>query len=146
MASPVIDVALALVRRGGLWLVARRPPLVHLGGLWEFPGGKCRPDEPPGAAAVRELREECGVRAAVERVLPPVTWAYPDRVLRLTPVLCRWQAGDARSRLGTECRWVSSAELPRLEMPPANAEIIRAALESGPNGVPAPADVPDPAS
>ena len=35
-----IDVTAAVIRRDGALLIAQRPPGVHLGGLWEFPGGK----------------------------------------------------------------------------------------------------------
>lgn len=125
MSKPAIHVALALVHRDARWLVARRHPQAHLGGLWEFPGGKCAPDEPSAAAAVRELYEECGVRAIADRVLKPVFYEYPDRCVNLTPVVCRWQGGEARPLSNQECRWVTLAELRQLDMPPVNAEIIR---------------------
>ena len=125
MSKPVIDVAVALVHRDARWLVARRHPDTHLGGLWEFPGGKCQPDERPAAAAIRELHEECGIHAMVERTLEPILHEYPDRYVNITPVLCCWQAGEAQS-LGNEAiRWVSLGELRRLEMPPVNADIVR---------------------
>lgn len=125
MSKPHYSVALALVRRDARWLVARRRPSAHLGGLWEFPGGKCGPDEPVAAAAVRELHEECGVDAIAELALDPVAWEYADRCVTLTPVICRWRGGEARPLGNDACRWVSLAELSELEMPPVNAAIIR---------------------
>jgi mutator protein MutT len=113
------------VHRGTRWLVARRHRDAHLGGLWEFPGGKCEPDERPEEAAVRELHEECGIRAAVERTLEPILYEYPDRRVNITPVLCNWQAGEPRPVGNETVRWVSLAGLRRLEMPPVNAGIIR---------------------
>ena len=35
-----VEVAAGLVFRDGKLLIARRLPEAHLGGLWEFPGGK----------------------------------------------------------------------------------------------------------
>lgn len=128
MSKPVQQIALALVRRAGQWLVAKRHGDAHLGGLWEFPGGKCLPRESPTQAALRELQEECAVRAAPEGTLNTVVCEYDDRVVYLTPVLCRWISGQPQPLGSESCRWVSSAELQRLEMPAVNAGIISAAL------------------
>jgi 8-oxo-dGTP diphosphatase len=125
VSKPVFEVALALVHRAGRWLVARRYADAHLGGMWEFPGGKCRSDESPSAAAVRELHEECGVRAAAEICLERLAYDYGDRLVNITPVICRWEAGEAHSIASEECRWVSREELGWLEMPPINADILR---------------------
>ena len=45
--APWVDVALAIPSRGDRFLVALRAEKDHLGGLWEFPGGKIRPAEEP---------------------------------------------------------------------------------------------------
>ncbi len=125
MDHETIDVSLAIVHRDQRWLIAQRHPDAHLGGLWEFPGGKREPGETPEAAALRELHEECGVIAQVERVLPPFFVDYGDRRVNLTPVVCRWVRGDAQPLGSVSCRWVTMAELRRAEMPAINAEIIR---------------------
>ena len=41
-------------------LLAQRPVDKHLGGLWEFPGGKCESNESAVDALSRELHEELG--------------------------------------------------------------------------------------
>jgi mutator protein MutT len=120
----VVDVAVALVSRDGLWLVARRPHDAHLGGMWEFPGGKFEPGEPVERAAVRELLEECAVVAEPLRALTTCEWNYGDRIVRLTPVLCRWLRGEAQTIANLECRWVEIAELRRLDMPVLNEAIL----------------------
>ena len=43
--TPRVVVTAAVVRRRHEFLVTRRPSGVHLGGFWEFPGGKCEPCE-----------------------------------------------------------------------------------------------------
>lgn len=122
-------VALALVRRADTWLVAQRPARAHLGGLWEFPGGKLERGETPAAAALRELHEECGVSAIAVATLPSAQCDYGDRVVELTPVLCVWEAGEPRPLGNQACRWVATAELRQLTMPPINARIIALAME-----------------
>ncbi|MFQ5807242.1 MAG: (deoxy)nucleoside triphosphate pyrophosphohydrolase [Phycisphaerae bacterium] len=125
MSKPVVEVSVALVYRDARWLVARRHADAHLGGMWEFPGGKRERGEPATAAALRELQEECGVHAIAERTLEPILYEYPDRRVSIAPVVCRWQAGEARPLGNETCRWVALAELRQLEMPPVNADIIR---------------------
>lgn len=123
--SPIHRVAVAVVHRAGRWLVARRRAEAHLGGLWEFPGGKFESSETPGEAALRELREESGIEAHVDRVLGQLRHDYPDRTIELTPVLCRWTAGEAQPIASAECRWVTIEELRALDMPAMNAAILR---------------------
>ncbi len=125
MTLPHYDIALAIVRRDGMFLVSRRPVNVHLGGLWEFPGGKIEYNETPSAAALRELHEETGVHAVAERVLEPIRYRYEDRAVRLVPVLCTWTDGEPQPLASDECRWVSLADLDRLEMPAINARLLQ---------------------
>lgn len=54
-------VVAAVIERGGRLLLGRRPAGKRHAGLWEFPGGKFLPGEPPLDAARRELAEELGV-------------------------------------------------------------------------------------
>ncbi len=124
VSKPVYDVAIALVRRAGRWLVARRHDHVHLGGLWEFPGGKREHAETHAEAAVRELLEECAVTAEAEQVLDPYLADYGDRLVQLTPVVCRWRAGEPQPIDNQECRWVTDDELHALDMPHANHFIV----------------------
>jgi mutator protein MutT len=125
MENPVFDIALALVHQGDRWLVAKRKHDTHLGGLWEFPGGKRYAHETHGEAALRELREECAVDAEVERVLPRLAYDYDDRTVHLTPVICRWRRGEPRALASDACRWATVDELSQLPMPHVNATIIQ---------------------
>src|SRR6187200_59243 len=63
-APPVVVVG-AVVLQHGRVLAARRTRPAELRGLWELPGGKVEPGEEPGAAVVREVREELGCEVRV---------------------------------------------------------------------------------
>jgi 8-oxo-dGTP diphosphatase len=130
MTRPEHTVAIAIVVRDGRYLVARRRADAHLGGLWEFPGGKVHAGETVSEAAVRELAEECAVRAVPQSVLGTIRCEYADRVVYLVPVICVWSSGDGEALASDECRWVDADGLRRLEMPAINSEIIRAALRA----------------
>lgn len=120
------EVALALIERGGRWLVSRRAPGRVFEGLWEFPGGACQPGESPAAAASREALEEVGLVVSPLVVLEPIETAHAGRRFRLHLVRCAVTGGDARpcDPAVVEVRWVDLDELKHLPMPPANAAII----------------------
>jgi mutator protein MutT len=119
-----IRVLAAVIERQGRILLTRRLAGTHLSGLWEFPGGKCEPNESDEACLARELAEELGVDAVVGRELLSVEHAYPDRRVRLHFRACTI-VGQPRAVLGQEMRWVTRDELLTLQFPEADAELIR---------------------
>ena len=117
-------VTAAVIERDGCFLVTRRQKGVHLEGLWEFPGGKCDAGETLATCLARELREELDVEARIGREIYAVTHWYPERSVELHFFECQL-AGEPRPQIGQEMRWVRREELPSLEFPPADAELIR---------------------
>jgi 8-oxo-dGTP diphosphatase len=112
--------------RGGAILVARRDDEAHLGGTWEFPGGKVEPGEEPLAAALRELREETGLAASTAESLLVFVHDYPDRRLRFHAFLVKEAAGEVVIDGGRSWAWAEAASLGDLPMPEANRAILRA--------------------
>jgi mutator protein MutT len=129
--APTIEVAIGLVWKDGRLLIARRPEGVHLGGLWEFPGGKCEPGETPETCLLRELREEAGIEGVVIGRREAIEFSYPERSVRLHPIDCRWLAGEPRPAGCQDLRWVSPGELSGYEFPPANAALIASLRPTG---------------
>ena len=121
-----LNVALAIPVVEGRLLVARRPAGSHLEGTWEFPGGKVEPGEQPEAAARRELEEETGLLANGLEPLLVVLHEYPERSVRLHVFLAREPRGELRIEVSREWAWNSLAEVGRLPMPEANAQILSA--------------------
>jgi mutator protein MutT len=129
--TAIIEVAIGLVWKDGRLLIARRPASSHLGGLWEFPGGKVEPGETPEACLLRELREEAGIEAEAVGRREVIEFTYPERTVRLYPIDCRWLAGEPHPAGCEDPRWVAPAELSGYEFPPANASLLAALRAPG---------------
>lgn len=96
-------------------------------GLWEFPGGKVKAGESVEAAVQREVREEVGMAVKVRGRLGRVETAHAGCAVVLHLLDCAPAAGEGaggRDASVTDLRWVTLEELERLEMPPANREIV----------------------
>jgi A/G-specific adenine glycosylase len=115
---PEHRVALAVIVRGGKVFIQQRPESGHLGGLWEFPGGKCRAGESPEAAVGRECREELGAEVRVAAKLAEVRHAYSHFKVHLHVFICR--PGRGRIRSPQPHAWVRIDELQRYPFPGAN--------------------------
>jgi mutator protein MutT len=122
--SSVIEVSAGLIFRAGRLLIAQRHADSHLGGLWEFPGGKRKPDESFEECLQRELREELGVSVAVGTLLESVDHDYPGKSVHLRFFVCRLMAGEPRPIGCAALHWVTAAELSRYEFPAADAGLL----------------------
>jgi 8-oxo-dGTP diphosphatase len=114
-----------LVREDGAVLVCQRALGSHLGGLWEFPGGKVEPGETPEAALIREMREELAIEVRCGRALSPVEWDYGRGAMRLLPYLCRITAGEPRALEHAALRWCCCEDFSSLEWAPADVPVWR---------------------
>jgi 8-oxo-dGTP diphosphatase len=116
----------------GRFLLARRLPGAHLGGLWEFPGGAVEQGETPEEALGRELAEELGVELAVAE---PLTFAFHrdmERDVLLLFYRARIAGGAPHGREGQEVGWFRPHELGTLATPPADGRLIaRLAADAG---------------
>jgi mutator protein MutT len=122
----VIEVAAGIIYREGRYLIARRKPGVHLGGYWEFPGGKREEGESLEECLHRELFEELSIRVDVPIPYRVIQHAYPERTVELHFFRCAIEQGEAAPVDCEEIRWVLPEELAQFEFPPADRVIIDA--------------------
>ncbi|MDE2058844.1 MAG: (deoxy)nucleoside triphosphate pyrophosphohydrolase [candidate division NC10 bacterium] len=123
-AAPTVEVAAGLIVRDGKILIAQRLGDAHLGGLWEFPGGKRQPGESFEACLRREVMEELGLTIAVHEQVSSAEH-YDSRChIRLRFYRCTVLAGEPRP-LGCEaCRWITPAEISAYPFPPADLLLV----------------------
>lgn len=112
----------------GRILLAKRPEHLHMGGRWEFPGGKVEEDESIQQAMARELKEELDIDIDVKAMEPliEVRHDYGDKQVFLDTWCITEFEGIERGVEGQELAWVSVAELPEYHFPDANQPIVTA--------------------
>ena len=130
-ALQVIDVAAGLIFRDGKLLITQRPADAHLGGLWEFPGGKREPNETFEECLVRELREELGIEVTVGDLVETLIHAYPEKTVHLKFFRCKWQQNEARPLGCSAFKWICQGDLAAYEFPAADALLLEK-LQSSP--------------
>jgi mutator protein MutT len=123
-SQPVIEVAAALLFREGKLLITRRHDDAHLGGLWEFPGGKREPGETFEQCLRRELHEELGCEVEVRELVESITHAYPEKTVHLRFHRCRWVAHEPRPIDCAAVQWVTREELHQFDFPAADAQLL----------------------
>ena len=125
-----VRVAAGVIRRSdGRVLIARRPPDKHMGGAWEFPGGKMRAVETPRQTLDRELREELGIVVRQASPLMCYKQAYPDRLIELHFYLVKDYAGAPLGCEQQELAWEFPERLGELGFLPADRPLVDLLIE-----------------
>jgi len=120
-----IEVSAGLVFRQGSLLIAQRRPEDHLGGLWEFPGGKRHADESDEDCLRRELQEELAIEVEVRELIETIEHEYPEKAVRLKFFRCLWQRHEPRALGCHDFAWVRREQLVNYTFPAADALLLR---------------------
>ena len=121
-----IVVSIALINDLNEILLSKRPKNKHLGGFWEFPGGKVEVNEVPEHALIREIKEELNIDIK-NKCLAPLSFSefnYKEFQLLLLLYVCRRWEGEPMSMENNELKWVKPNMLRKYKMPPADETLI----------------------
>jgi len=133
-----MKVTAGIIERGGKVLIAKRKPGRHMGGKWEFPGGKIEPGETPVQSLVRELEEELAVRAEVGGFVCSAAWEGEGISLELLVYKVRSIVGEPVLREHQEIRWVQPCELAQLDLADSDRKVVEILYGSRREGTAAP--------
>jgi len=129
MAASNSNVVVGLILDGqGRVLVSQRVEGAHMGGFWEFPGGKQRTLEGRQEALERELKEELGIQVLEAQPLMVLKHDYPDRCVCLDVFLVQTYKGQPVSLESQAIAWILPQDLKNVRFLPADKPIIEALI------------------
>lgn len=100
------------------------------GGLWEFPGGRLKPEEQPEQAVIREFYEETGFTVRLERKITTTIHFYTRYKVILHCFLCALDGVDPEDHpipvlsAAQQYRWVNLSELDAFAFPAGHRKLI----------------------
>jgi 8-oxo-dGTP diphosphatase len=116
----------AIVNNNGEVLVSQRKQGTHLGGYWEFPGGKLEQEESVADGLCRELNEELDIVPLSTRPLIRTRHQYPEKSVLLDVWKVEAYSGSPAGVEGQRIEWRAVNSLDPAVFPPADVPIINA--------------------
>jgi A/G-specific adenine glycosylase len=122
--TPLYYIALGVIRDNDRILITRRKESGHLGGLWEFPGGKIRPGESAEEACRREILEEVNLRVKVGNLITRVDHAYSHFKVSVDVFECEVESGKVKLDGPVDYQWILLEEAGDYAFPAVNHKIF----------------------
>jgi A/G-specific adenine glycosylase len=124
-ALPHHDVAAGVIRDDeGRVLIAQRTMEAMLGGMWEFPGGRCQAGESLADCLRRTVREKLALLVAVGEPLTSLRHAYSHFRMTLHALCCRLAGGEPQALGYADWRWAQVDDLSDYAFPVAHRKVI----------------------
>ena len=121
----VVYVAVGVIYRDSQFFLTKRSSGSHLGGKWEFPGGKLETNETMAQALARELKEEVAIDVLSCIPLLTIEHDYGDKQVCLEVFLVDNFIGEPCALENQQQQgWFTFLELTQLDLPEANIKII----------------------
>ena len=114
---PHHTVTAAILQNNGKVFIAQRPDKGLLGGMWEFPGGKTKPEESLQACLKREICEELNVDIQIGNLFGTYEHAFTHFRITLHAFECQLVGSQQpQATEHTALRWVSLSDLANYPM------------------------------
>jgi len=119
-----VKVTAGIIEKDGWVLIARRKPGKHMGGKWEFPGGKIEPGETPEQGLARELEEELALNARVGKFLCSTRFEGDGVSLDLLVYAVDSFEGTPQLREHDEIRWVRPDQIASFDLADSDRRVV----------------------
>ncbi len=131
--QPLVHTAAGVIfRPDGRVLICKRRAEGLLGGLWQFPGGRCHEGEAEAGCLRRQIKELLGIEVEVGQLMTVLAHAYTHFRIRLHVFACCSPGGQAGKQAYDDCRWVSPADLANYALPVTDQKIVALLAASRP--------------
>jgi len=121
--SPILVTAGIIVKDERI-LICQRHRSDAYGLQWEFPGGKVRDGEELKEALRRELVEELGIEAEIEREVFRLRHRYPDRFVEVAFFTVESFRGEPRNLVFEAIEWADRGRLAEYNFLEADRELV----------------------
>lgn len=132
--TPEYHIAVAIIFKNERILIARRKPDGLLGGLWEFPGGRRRENEPANLACIRNIKEKLNLNIDKLEFLTHVNHAYSHFKIQVDVFRCRARPGKIALNGPVDYRWIRPEEIHEFPFHAAHHKFIpkvKASISTG---------------
>ena len=119
-----INVAAAILVKKNKYFIAKRNKDKHLGGYFEFPGGKQNKNETLEEAVIREIKEELNVDIIVNSKLGEEHYNDEKINVQLHYFFCSIVKGNIILNEHEDSAWVSKEEFKNYEFAEGDRDII----------------------
>lgn len=119
----MIEVSAAILIKDEKILLAKRSFGKHLGGFWEFPGGKLEKGEVAADSLIRELKEEFGITIQIGREFHQNIHRYGTKEIKLISYITYHLDGQFILNDHDEIVWVKPNQLLSYNLAPADIPI-----------------------
>ncbi len=119
-----INVAAAILVKDNKYFIAKRNKNKHLGGFYEFPGGKQDGSETLVQTVVREIKEELNIDISVNKKLGEEHYKDDKINVHLHYFFCTIIRGDIILKEHEDSAWVTKEEFKNFEFAEGDKDII----------------------
>ncbi len=119
-----INVAAAIITKDNKYFIAKRNKNKHLGGLYEFPGGKQDVNETLQQTVIREIKEELNIHVQVGNKLGEEHYKDDKINVHLHYFFCKIISGNIILNEHEDSAWISKEEFQNYNFAEGDSDII----------------------